>query len=71
MNENFRLISVEEAAPKLGRSKQGLYRDIREKQFPFPGAVVKFGKTLRINLDLIEKTMEQQTGAQESRGAAV
>lgn len=69
MAENFRLVTVDEAAPKLGRSRQGLYRDIRENQFPFPNAVVKFGKSLRINLSLIEKTMEQQSVAVQKAAA--
>lgn len=55
--DNFQLVTVEQAAPKLSRSTQGLYRDIREGQFPVPGAILKFGKQIRINLSLVEETM--------------
>jgi excisionase family DNA binding protein len=68
MNE-LQLSTVDEAAPKLRRSKQGLYRDIRENQFPFPNAVVKFGKQIRINLAMVAKAMEQQGEASRDASA--
>jgi excisionase family DNA binding protein len=66
VNENFKLMTVKEAAPRLGRSEQGLYRDIREGQFPFPAAVVRFGKQIRINLDAVVKATEQPSNAAQA-----
>ena len=70
MSENFQLVTVKQAAPKFGKSEQGLYRDIREGLFPWPNAVVRFGeKQIRINLAVIEKAMSAQNAA-EQRAAA-
>lgn len=40
-------LSVEEAAPILGVKTDAIYRDIREKQFPFE--FVRLGKRIRIS----------------------
>ncbi len=53
----MRLLTVAEAAPALGHSRQGLYRIIREGMFPVPNAVVKFGTQVRINLAIVEEAM--------------
>jgi hypothetical protein len=70
MTDNFQLTTVDKAAPKFEMSKQGLYRAIRENQFPYPHAIIKVGKQIRINLSLIEKTMEQHSEAQVPQPAA-
>ena len=40
-------LSPEEAAPILGETKQSIYRDIREGQFPFD--FVRCGKRIKIS----------------------
>jgi hypothetical protein len=39
-------LSVEEAAPLIGDKPDAVYRDIREKQFPF--RFVRIGKRIKI-----------------------
>jgi len=45
--------TVEEAAPALKLSVQGLYTAVREKQLP-PEAVLKIGRRVRINLRALQ-----------------
>jgi hypothetical protein len=40
-------LSVEEAAPWIGETKDAIYRDIRENQFPFD--FVRHGKRIKIS----------------------
>lgn len=70
MTINLQLVKVEDAHKPLGfKNTQQLYRVIREGQFPFPNAVVRFGKQIRINLSLIQKTMEQPGDAPQKVAA--
>jgi len=46
-------ISVEAAAPLLGRSAHGMYRDIRENRFP-PGVFFRIGRSIRISRSRLE-----------------
>jgi excisionase family DNA binding protein len=50
----MKLVTIQQAAPKLGFSRAGLYRLIREGQFPVPSAVLRFGSQYRINLAAVE-----------------
>jgi excisionase family DNA binding protein len=65
----MQLVTVKEAAPKLGLDKQGLYRILREGQFPFPQAVVRFGKQVRINLAAIEEATKRQPATEQKVAA--
>jgi excisionase family DNA binding protein len=47
--------TVEEAAPALGMSKQGMYDAIRKGQLPRE-AVLRIGKRIRINLKALNST---------------
>jgi excisionase family DNA binding protein len=44
--------TVEEAAPALGLSKQGMYDAIRKGQLPHE-AVLRIGKRIRINMKVL------------------
>lgn len=61
--------TVEEAAPALGMSKQGMYDAIRKGQLP-PEAVLRIGKRIRINLRALDATgrqAERSSNAQDGR----
>lgn len=61
--------TVEEAAPALGMSKQGMYDAIRKGQLPRE-AVLRIGKRIRINLralDVTERQAERSSNAQDGR----
>lgn len=61
--------TVEEAAPALGMSKQGMYDAIRKGQLPRE-AVLRIGKRIRINLralDATERQAERSSNAQDGR----
>lgn len=59
--KSFQLVKVPEAVKPLGLDNANqLYRVIRENQFPFPQAIVRFGKQIRINLTAVEKAMEPE-----------
>jgi excisionase family DNA binding protein len=45
--------TVEEAAPKLGLSKQGMYDAIRKGQLPSE-SILRIGKRIRINLKALK-----------------
>ena len=47
-------LTIEEVAPLLKMKPQGLYRAIREKQFPFP--FIKIGKQIRVPRTALEGT---------------
>lgn len=56
--------TVEEAAPVLGMSKQGMYDAIRKGQLP-PAAVLRIGKRIRINMKALNAPLKH---AEESEG---
>lgn len=59
---NLTLVKVPDAVKPLGfENDKQLYRVIREGQFPIPGAILRFGKQIRINLQLVEDTMKQES----------
>ena len=60
--------TVEEAAPALGLSKQGMYDAIRKGQLPRE-AVLRIGKRIRINLKALHLSSEDQDARKEGRGA--
>jgi excisionase family DNA binding protein len=49
--------TVEDAAPALGMSKQGMYDAIRKGQLPNE-AVLRIGKRIRINLKALSTQVE-------------
>lgn len=53
--------TVEEAAPALGMSKQGMYDAIRKGQLPAQ-AVLRIGKRIRINLKALSVQVEHTEG---------
>lgn len=54
--------TVEEAAPALGMSKQGMYDAIRKGQLPRE-AVLRIGKRIRVNLGALNATRGQAEGS--------
>ncbi len=63
----MQLVTVEQAYQPLGFTKPSqVYRAIRENQFPVPHAVLRFGKQIRINLQLVEETMRQNAASSDS-----
>lgn len=61
--------TVEEAAPALGMSKQGMYDAIRKGQLPRE-AVLRIGKRIRINLRALgatDRQAERGNNAQDGR----
>jgi excisionase family DNA binding protein len=50
--------TVEEAAPALGMSKQGMYDAIRKGQLPSE-AILRIGKRIRINLSALNISVKQ------------
>lgn len=65
---SIQLVKVRDAVKPLGfDNEQQLYRVIREGQFAVPGAILRFGKQLRINLAAVEEaTRPQDTAAQKA-----
>ena len=61
--------TVEEAAPALGMSKQGMYDAIRKGQLPRE-AVLRIGKRIRINLKALGTSVEGQHGHKEEQATA-
>lgn len=61
--------TVEEAAPALGMSKQGMYDAIRKGQLP-RGAVLRIGKRIRINLKALNASRESSETVGAERDAA-
>ena len=53
--------TVEEAAPALGMSKQGMYDAIRKGQFP-QESVLRIGKRIRINLKALNANVKHVGG---------
>lgn len=66
----MRLLTVKEAAPVLGFNATQLWRLIRENKFPFPRAVIRFGKQIRIAVDLIEESVRAGQAQAKSQKAA-
>lgn len=58
--------TVEEAAPALGMSKQGMYDAIRKGQLP-QESVLRIGKRIRINLKALNAN-GRQSEFDEARG---
>lgn len=61
--------TVEEAAPALGMSKQGMYDAIRKGQLPRE-AVLRIGKRIRINLKSLNAPRESSETVGAGRDAA-
>jgi excisionase family DNA binding protein len=61
--------TVEEAAPALGMSKQGMYDAIRKGQLPRE-AVLRIGKRIRINLKALNASRERVETIEAKRDAA-
>jgi excisionase family DNA binding protein len=58
--------TVEEAAPALGMSKQGMYDAIRKGQLPRE-AVLRIGKRIRVNLKALQPQVERASESQSGR----
>lgn len=56
----MRLRKIEDVAPEFQMNNAQLYRAIRENTFPFPAAVIRIGRQLRIDLDACERALQQQ-----------
>lgn len=61
--------TVEEAAPALGLSKQGMYDAIRKGQLPRE-AVLRIGKRIRINLKALNSSQGKSEAIEGERNAA-
>ena len=61
--------TVEEAAPALGLSKQGMYDAIRKGQLPRE-AVLRIGKRIRINLKALNSPHGKTEAVEGERDAA-
>lgn len=61
--------TVEEAAPALGMSKQGMYDAIRKGQLP-PNAILRIGKRIRINLKALRAHAEPAEGKEGASKSA-
>ena len=61
--------TVEEAAPALGMSKQGMYDAIRKGQLPRE-AVLRIGKRIRINLKALNSLHGKTEAVEGERDAA-
>lgn len=57
--------TVEEAAPALGMSKQGMYDAIRKGQLPRE-AILRIGKRIRINLKALNAQVEPKREGQSA-----
>jgi excisionase family DNA binding protein len=60
--------TVEEAAPALGMSKQGMYDAIRKGQLP-QEAVLRIGKRIRVNLKALQPPVERVAEGQSGHNA--
>lgn len=58
--------TVDEAAPALGMSKQGMYDAIRKGQLPRE-AVLRIGKRIRINLKALQSPVDPAHERQSGR----
>ena len=58
--------TVEEAAPALGMSKQGMYDAIRKGQLPRE-AVLRIGKRIRINLKALNAPADHSEECKTAR----
>lgn len=58
--------TVEEAAPALGMSRQGMYDAIRKGQLPRE-AVLRIGKRIRINLKALRSPSERANERESER----
>jgi predicted DNA-binding transcriptional regulator AlpA len=56
----MKLVKVEIVAPSFDMNEAQIYRAIRENTFPFPHAVVRIGRQIRIDLDACERALQQQ-----------
>lgn len=61
--------TVEEAAPALGLSKQGMYDAIRKGQLPRE-AVLRIGKRIRVNLKALGSRQQRAKALEDERNAA-
>jgi excisionase family DNA binding protein len=61
--------TVEDAAPALGMSKQGMYDAIRKGQLPSE-AVLRIGKRIRINLKALSARAKQEQDKQSEYAAS-
>ena len=61
--------TVEEAAPALGLSKQGMYDAIRKGQLPHE-AVLRIGKRIRINIKALNESLKNAEESEDVRDAA-
>jgi excisionase family DNA binding protein len=61
--------TVEEAAPALGMSKQGMYDAIRKGQLPRE-AVLRIGKRIRINMKALNSSHGKTENVEVERDAA-
>lgn len=61
--------TVEEAAPALGLSKQGMYDAIRKGQLPHE-AVLRIGKRIRINMKALNASLKNVEVNEDVRGVA-
>jgi excisionase family DNA binding protein len=61
--------TVEEAAPALGMSKQGMYDAIRKGQLP-PQAILRIGKRIRVNLKALSARAEHTEEIEDTRKSA-
>lgn len=57
----MRLRKVEDVAPEFQMNAMQLYRAIREQTFPFPQAIVRIGRQIRIDLDACERVLQQKS----------
>jgi excisionase family DNA binding protein len=62
--------TVEEAAPVLGLSKQGMYDAIRKGQLP-QESVLRIGKRIRINLKALNANVRHVEGDEMREGRKV
>lgn len=60
------LLTVEEVAPLVRLTKQGLYRAVRERQFPS----VRIGKQVRIPASAVRAWIAAQTGMAQQQQTA-
>lgn len=61
--------TVEEAAPALGLSKQGMYDAIRKGQLPSE-SVLRIGKRIRINLKALSAPIKSEQEKQSECAAS-
>ena len=54
-------LTVQEAAPLLGMSEQGIYSAVREGQLP-SNSVLRIGRRIRINIDGLVRDQRKADG---------